>query len=217
VDYDFILIDEKDDYGDIRVEKLILTTNQDESLLKRTAKDTVFECELFGLFESGNGTGKKYDLFEYKNIKNKEYYFLGPYTKKIVKDLYYNVEWEIKDEVKKILNYKCQKATCNYRGRNYVVFFTSEIPIQNGPFKFDGLPGLILEVFSEDKMVKIKAKSIKITDLLKIENPFEKETTISWQEFKSKYKKYFESVINYKTDNGSEVFIPNRGIEFYTE
>jgi len=58
--------------------------------------------------------------------------------------------WQLSNERKNILSYKCQKATCTFRGRNYVAWFTSEIPIQNGPYKFGGLPGLILEI-SDDR------------------------------------------------------------------
>lgn len=55
-------------------------------------------------------------------------------------------QWEIvADETMMILKYKCLKATCNFRGRNYVVWFTPEIQASNGPWKFSGLPGLILK------------------------------------------------------------------------
>jgi len=217
INYDFLLFDEKDNYGDIRVEKIILTTNQTESLLKRTAKDTVFICELFGIFESGKDFDRKYSLTEFKDLKSSSYYFVGPYAKRTVKDSGYNISWRIEKESKKVLNYNCQKATCDFRGRSYVAYFTKEIPVKNGPFKFDGLPGLILEVASTDKMVKITARAVQILDTISIENPFIKHSTITWSDFKSSYKKYFESIINYKTDVDSEVFIPNRGIEIYVD
>lgn len=55
-------------------------------------------------------------------------------------------DWQISDETKKIWDYTCQKAVCTFRGRTYVAWFTSEVPIKEGPWKFHGLPGLILEV-----------------------------------------------------------------------
>jgi len=58
--------------------------------------------------------------------------------------------WQLSKEHKSILSYNCQKATCTFRGRNYTAWFTSEIPIQNGPYKFGGLPGLIMQI-SDDK------------------------------------------------------------------
>ncbi|MDR1552254.1 MAG: GLPGLI family protein [Prevotellaceae bacterium] len=55
-------------------------------------------------------------------------------------------EWKISGDTSTISGYKCQKATCVYRGRQYVAWFTDAIQINNGPFKFWGLPGLIVEV-----------------------------------------------------------------------
>jgi len=55
-------------------------------------------------------------------------------------------DWEIYPDTAKISNYACQKATTKYRGRNYVAWFTKEIPISEGPYKFHGLPGLIVKI-----------------------------------------------------------------------
>ncbi|MDR1552255.1 MAG: GLPGLI family protein, partial [Prevotellaceae bacterium] len=56
-------------------------------------------------------------------------------------------DWKITNETKEISGYKCQKATCSFRGRDYVAWFTREIPVKEGPWKFDGLPGLIVKVY----------------------------------------------------------------------
>ena len=44
------------------------------------------------------------------------------------------------------MGYPCQKATATFRGRDYEAWFTPEIPVNDGPWKFFGLPGLILKV-----------------------------------------------------------------------
>lgn len=59
--------------------------------------------------------------------------------------------WLIGPEKKKIHNYVCQKATTTYLGRKYIAWFTPEIPVSEGPWKFYGLPGLILDVSDERK------------------------------------------------------------------
>lgn len=53
--------------------------------------------------------------------------------------------WKILNETDTIASYSCQKATLNFRGREYTVWFAPEIPINDGPWKFAGLPGLILK------------------------------------------------------------------------
>jgi GLPGLI family protein len=50
------------------------------------------------------------------------------------------------NEKQVILSYLCQKATATFRGRDYIAWFTMNIPIDNGPWKFGGLPGLILKI-----------------------------------------------------------------------
>jgi len=57
-----------------------------------------------------------------------------------------NFWWEILPEMKNILGYKCQKAKGKFRGREYIAWFSSDIPRSDGPWKFCGLPGLILAV-----------------------------------------------------------------------
>ena len=58
--------------------------------------------------------------------------------------------WQLTDDKKVIESYECQKATTTFRGRTYEAWFTAEIPISDGPYKFGGLPGLILELRDGD-------------------------------------------------------------------
>ena len=54
--------------------------------------------------------------------------------------------WEITEDTMTVLNYLCHKATTSFRGRDYVAWFTLDIPVNEGPWKLYGLPGLILKV-----------------------------------------------------------------------
>lgn len=72
-------------------------------------------------------------------------------TKILHKDSLVDLKWLITSETKKYKKYTCQKATTTWRGRNYIAWFTEEIPINDGPYKFSGLPGLIVELFDTEK------------------------------------------------------------------
>jgi len=52
-------------------------------------------------------------------------------------------QWEIMNDTLTIMGYLCQKAVSTFRGRNHIAWFTSEIPVNDGPWKLYGLPGLI--------------------------------------------------------------------------
>ncbi|MGL5790362.1 MAG: GLPGLI family protein [Bacteroidales bacterium] len=70
-------------------------------------------------------------------------------------------KWKIHNETLMICGYLCQRATCNFRGRNYTAWFTKTIPISNGPWKFGGLPGLILKVYDDDKLYTFECVGVE--------------------------------------------------------
>ncbi|GHT60332.1 hypothetical protein AGMMS50239_09120 [Bacteroidia bacterium] len=54
-------------------------------------------------------------------------------------------KWTIDDSAYVVLGYPCQKATGRFRGRDWIVWFSTAIPLNAGPWKLGGLPGLILK------------------------------------------------------------------------
>ena len=59
--------------------------------------------------------------------------------------------WTIGTEQKTVAGYTCQKATTEFGGRTWTVWFAPELPISDGPWKLCGLPGLILEAQDAEK------------------------------------------------------------------
>ena len=59
--------------------------------------------------------------------------------------------WTIQPDEKTILGYMCRKAVTTFRGRTYTAWFTMDIPTPYGPYKFGGLPGLILSISDADE------------------------------------------------------------------
>lgn len=71
------------------------------------------------------------------------------------------LEWKIDKEAKKeILGYSCQLATMDFRGRTYSAWYTAELPFIDGPYKFSGLPGVILEMYDTKKQYHFSAFAI---------------------------------------------------------
>lgn len=106
----------------------------------------------------------------YKSITPESNYFL--YTKDTLESIenirkpYKIVEqipmirWELFDEIKHVNGIKVQKAIGIFRGRKYIVWYSSEYPIKAGPWKLHGLPGLIFEAYDETKRYNWYLKKI---------------------------------------------------------
>ena len=69
--------------------------------------------------------------------------------------------WIISFDMQEVLGYTCQKATCHFRGRNYVAWFAPDIPVRQGPWKLGGLPGLILKAHDVDSLYTFEAVKIE--------------------------------------------------------
>lgn len=101
-----------------------------------------------------------------KNFKNHQlisYEFIyGEKDTYLIKEDLPELNWEITPETKNILGYQTQKAITKFRGREYEAWFAQEINIQDGPWKFHGLPGLILDVKSQDGFVEFIAYELTL-------------------------------------------------------
>ena len=80
--------------------------------------------------------------------------------KMYIRDSIPKQKWELSKETKRIHSFDCTKAVLDYKGNRYYAWFTREIPTTFGPFEFGQLPGLILELHSEDYRLYMAAKKI---------------------------------------------------------
>lgn len=71
------------------------------------------------------------------------------------------INWHISSDTLTILGHVCTLAEADFRGRHYLAFFTTEIPVVAGPWKFIGLPGLVLLIQDDRNQVKIFATKIE--------------------------------------------------------
>lgn len=54
------------------------------------------------------------------------------------------ITWRLSEEEQTVCGYTCRKAEARFGGRNWTVWYAPEIPLATGPWKLNGLPGLIL-------------------------------------------------------------------------
>ena len=60
-----------------------------------------------------------------------------------------DIAWTLTDDTLTVSGYLCQQATCKFRGVEWHVWYTEDIPSSAGPWRLRGLPGLIVEAQSE--------------------------------------------------------------------
>lgn len=107
----------------------------------------------------------------YKDMQEGKMYYINAAGGKLfaIEDNTPDIDWIIGEETKLILGLTCQKATGRFKGRNYEVWFCSQLPYSNGPWKLGGLPGLILEAYDTKKEVVFTLASIDNTPNAKMD------------------------------------------------
>lgn len=102
--------------------------------------------------------------------------------------------WKIHPEKSKIGNYSAQKATTKYLGREWTAWFSTDFPFQDGPYKFHGLPGLIVKL--EDKrqtqiMTLVANKTVKKSfDKEMVFNKRDNEIAVNNAQFNKLWREY---------------------------
>lgn len=71
------------------------------------------------------------------------------------------LNWRILPDKEKIGEWEGQKAETDFAGRKWTAWFAQEIPIQDGPYKFYGLPGLIVKLEDQTKTHNFELKGIQ--------------------------------------------------------
>ena len=66
------------------------------------------------------------------------------------------IKWKLSNETKKKDQYKLQKATTDFGGRHWTAWFAPDVMINEGPYKFRGLPGLIFEIYDDEEQFNYK-------------------------------------------------------------
>jgi len=206
----------------IRNNEAIYYNDLSDSLNQFNYKDVIVDSKKIGEFTKVKLGDNHYEYVTqnilYKNYTKDTIIFnetIPVKTKAIVGENLHLFKWNIlptKDTL--ILGYKCQTATADFRGRKYTAYFSQELNSFGGPWKFDGLPGLILSVSSQDKYFIIEPIKIALNSAnAYIDNPYKElkeEDVLNWQEFKKNFAKSLKSIakkFKAQNDDGSTLSI----------
>ena len=152
--------------------KLTYRPQKEDTLMKKEIVSLIIDMKhKESFFENNNALGdssQNENAFIFKVYKNfeKAHFFS---FQSVLND-YYKTEfeglndWKILPGSKVILNYMVFPAKILFGGRNWTAWYTNEISIPDGPYKFHGLPGLILEIEDENKEFIFNLLELKKTE-----------------------------------------------------
>lgn len=114
--------------------------------------------------------------------------------------------WKIDLQELKVLGYNCKRASLTYGGRIWYAWFTNEIPVSEGPYKFSGLPGLILRIEDSKKQYYIEAIGISKTEFPEnIIYKYSQEILTNREEFIKVKRNYYQNPV--QASNGRMNYI----------
>ncbi|MEE1943943.1 GLPGLI family protein [Pedobacter sp. KR3-3] len=103
-----------------------------------------------------------------------DYFFFVKENKFVTKERLFNnylieeeapkISWKITKDTASFSGVHCQKATTHFKGRNWIAWYAPDMPFQSGPWKLNGLPGLIVEAYDEKKEVQFQFAGIDKVD-----------------------------------------------------
>lgn len=103
----------------------------------------------------GNKPTSSIDYFYFAK-ENKFYTKERVFNNYIVEEPTSKINWKITKDTTSFSGIHCQKATAYFKGRNWIVWYATELPFQSGPWKLNGLPGLIIEAYDDTKTVSFQ-------------------------------------------------------------
>ena len=107
------------------------------------------------------------------------------------------LNWKITSEQKMIGKYQSQKAETTYGGRNWIAWFTTELPFSDGPYIFKGLPGLIVSI--QDSNNDYSFNLIEVKNGGNIFDARTKTVKIDWEKYETLAKSYFNDPYDINT------------------
>lgn len=115
------------------------------------------------------------------------------------------IDWKILPETVKIGEYEVQKAETTFAGRKWYAWFTQDIPFQDGPYKFKGLPGLIVKVEDANGDYSFDLQqSKKISEFPNFDNRGGNPIKVKRTDFEKQEKQYRKDPVSFVTNSFSQ-------------
>lgn len=110
--------------------------------------------------------------------------------------------WKLADGERTILGYACRRARCSFRGRNYEAWYAPDIAVSAGPWKFGGLPGLILAIRDDAGVLDLEATGVeeRVEPIRMTKRNYMKASRKKYRELK---QKIMTDPIGYLTNNSN--------------
>ncbi|MDQ1095488.1 MULTISPECIES: GLPGLI family protein [Chryseobacterium] len=207
VRYNFTFIQDTLDSSSALSEPMVLLTNGKQSIYYSEN----YKAAVDGFGRKLKDAVKKGDIVEpgtlprskvrHNVYKDRDHTYISNY----LGQNYYTFEspdqmkWEIDHQKTAVIGgYTCHEATISTGGKNFSAWFTYDIPISDGPYKFRGLPGLILQLSETNNYIRFDLISIH-----KKKVPIEpkKGILISKEQYLSKRKEYMNDPYQGKINN----------------
>lgn len=141
--------------------------------------------------------GEKQSYFHqqyYKNHDAQEVWVLNAYSNEYpyaYAELRVPLEWTILEQTKEFMGFNVQSATADFAGRSYTAWFTSDIPIPDGPHVFYGLPGLVVDVYDSEKHFRFQLEGIEKVETETVQKlpKYKKVTRSEYSKISANHKK----------------------------
>jgi GLPGLI family protein len=107
------------------------------------------------------GVGSNVEYYQYPNERKlltkdellmNSYSIIGPMP---------IIDWKTSGDTATFGGLHCQRASCHFKGRDYTAWFCPDMPVHTGPWKLNGLPGVIVDAHDAKNEVVFKFDGVE--------------------------------------------------------
>ncbi|MEO6820119.1 MAG: GLPGLI family protein, partial [Ginsengibacter sp.] len=130
-----------------------------DAITERVKRDKEMKKQM----EESQGGNMNLKMSSMKPVNRDEYFYFTKENKLfvqqrlmnayLIEESTYTIAWNISNDTMSFEGIHCQKAAAHFKGRNWIAWYATELPFQSGPWKLNGLPGLIIDAHDDKNEV----------------------------------------------------------------